>query len=80
DQMILEDQMEYTLQDKGIKVQTDQGNLTIEFNPERFRPAEIPLVLCDNRKIQKIGGKIEYSLSDIIQEQLSYFDKKENRI
>ncbi|MEN6552027.1 MAG: GDP-mannose 4,6-dehydratase, partial [Methanobacterium sp.] len=80
DQMILEDQLEYTIQDKGIKVQTDQGNLTIEFNPERFRPAEIPLVLCDNRKIQKIGGKIEYSLSDIIQEQLNYFGKKENRI
>ena len=80
DQLILEDQLEYTIQDKGIKVNTDQGDLLIEFNPERFRPAEIPMVLCDNRKIQKIGGKIEYSLSDVIQDQLNYFDKKENRI
>jgi GDPmannose 4,6-dehydratase len=80
DQMILEDQLEYTIQDKGIKVTTDSGPINIEFNPERFRPSEIPLVLCDNRKIQKIGGKIEYSLSDIINDQLEYFNKKENRV
>lgn len=80
DQMILEDQLEYTIQDKGIKVTTDQGNVTIEFNPDRFRPAELPFVLCDNRKIQKIGGKIDYSLSDVIQDQLNYFDQKENRV
>ena len=80
DQMILEDQLEYTIQDKGIKVTTDSGPINIEFNPDRFRPAEIPLVLCDNRKIQKISGKIDYSLSDIINDQLEYFDKKENRV
>lgn len=76
DQMILEDQLEYTIQDKGIKAQTDDGkNITIEFNPDRFRPADVPLILCDNQKIQKIGGKIEYALGDVIQEQLDYFDK-----
>lgn len=80
DQMILEDQLEYTISDKGIKVTTDSGPITIEFNPDRFRPAEIPFVLCDNRKIQKIGGKIEYSLSDVINDQLEYFNKKENRV
>lgn len=80
DQMILEDQLEYTIEDKGINVTTDKGNILIEFNPERFRPAEIPLVLCDNRKIQKIGGKIEYSLADVIEDQLNYFDRKENRV
>jgi len=80
DQMILEDQLEYTIQDKGIKVTTDKKDITIQFNPDRFRPSEIPLILSDNRKIQKIGGKIEYGLSDVIQDQLNYFDKKENRV
>lgn len=80
DQMILENQLEYTIQDKGIRVSTDQGPLTIEFNPDRFRPSEIPLLLCDNQKIQKIGARIEYSLSDVIQDQLDYFDQKENRV
>lgn len=80
DQMILENQLEYTIQDKGIRVSTDQGPLTIEFNPDRFRPSEIPLLLCDNQKIQKIGARIEYSLSDVIQDQLDYFGQKENRV
>ena len=80
DQMILENQLEYTIQDKGIRVTTDQGPLTIEFNPDRFRPSEIPLLLCDNQKIQKIGARIEYSLSDVIQDQLDYFSQKENRV
>lgn len=80
DQMILEDQLEYNIQDKGIKVTTDSGPINIEFNPDRFRPAEIPFVLCDNRKIQKIGGKIACSLSDVINDQLDYFDRKENRV
>lgn len=80
DQMILENQLEYTIQDKGILVTTDQGPLTIEFNPDRFRPSEIPLLLCDNQKIQKIGAMIEYTLSDVIQDQLDYFSQKENRV
>ncbi|MDY9923097.1 GDP-mannose 4,6-dehydratase [Methanobacterium sp.] len=80
DQVMLEEGLEYTIQDKGINVNTDQGKLVIEFNPDRFRPAEVPLILADNQKIQKIGGKIQYSLSDVIQDQLNYFDLKENRV
>ena len=80
DQVMLEEGLEYTIQDKGINVNTDQGKLVIEFNPDRFRPAEVPLILADNQKIQKIGGKIQYSLSDVIQDQLNYFEVKENRV
>lgn len=80
DQIMLEEGLEYTIQDKGINVNTDQGKLTIEFNLDRFRPAEVPLILADNQKIQKIGAKINYSLSDVIQDQLNYFEQKENRV
>lgn len=79
DQVMLEEGLEYTIQDKGINMNTDQGKVVIEFNPDRFRPAEVPMILSDNQKIQKIGGKIQYSLSDVIQDQLNYFDLKENR-
>lgn len=79
DQVMLEEGLEYTIQDKGINVNTDQGKVVIEFNPDRFRPAEVPMILSDNQKIQKIGGKIQYSLSDVIKDQLNYFDLKENR-
>jgi len=80
DQMILENELEYTLQDKGINVDTDKGKVVIEFNPARFRPAEVPILLADTHKIQGIGGKIQHSLSDILKDQLNYFLNKENRI
>lgn len=79
DQLILEGQLEYTLEDKGIKVNTDQGDVAIEFNPDRFRPAEVPILLADTKKIQGIGGKIDYTLNDILKDQLNYFLKKDNR-
>lgn len=79
DQLILEGKLEYTIEDKGINVDTDQGKVLIEFNPDRFRPAEVPILLADTKKIQNIGGKIEHSLNDILKDQLNYFLKKENR-
>jgi GDPmannose 4,6-dehydratase len=80
DTMILEDELEYALADKGIKVHTDKGTVPIEFNPDRFRPAEVPILFANTAKIQKIGAKIEHSLNDIIKDQLNYFLKKENRL
>lgn len=79
DQMILEGQLEYTIQDKGIKVHTEQGEVLIEFNPDRFRPAEVPILLADTNKIQNLGAKTKYSLNDILKDQLKYFLKKSNR-
>jgi GDPmannose 4,6-dehydratase len=80
DTMILEGELEYALEDKGIKVHTDKGMVQIEFNPDRFRPAEVPILFADTKKIQGIGAKIEHSLNDIIKDQLNYFLKKENRL
>ncbi|HII84500.1 MAG TPA: GDP-mannose 4,6 dehydratase, partial [Methanobacterium subterraneum] len=54
-------------------------DVTIEFNPDRFRPAEVPILFADTKKIQSIGSKIDYTLNDIIKDQLNYFLKKENR-
>ena len=79
DTNILEDKLEYTLEDKGINVHTDKGIIPIEFNPDRFRPAEVPILFADTAKIKRIGAKIEHSLNDIIKDQLNYFLKKENR-
>jgi GDPmannose 4,6-dehydratase len=80
DTMILDGKLEYSLEDRGIKVHTDKGIIPIEFNPDRFRPAEVPILFADTEKIQGIGGKIEHSLNDIIRDQLNYFLKKENRL
>ncbi len=79
DTMILEGELEYSLVDKGINVHTDKGIVPIEFNPDRFRPAEVPILFADTEKIQKIGAKIEHSLNDIIKDQLNFYLKKDNR-
>ena len=79
DRMILEEGLEYAITDKGIYAHTDKGKVAIEFNPDRFRPAEVPILLADTEKIQNIGAKIEYKLNDIVKDQLNYFLKKENR-
>ncbi|MDP3066509.1 MAG: GDP-mannose 4,6-dehydratase [Methanobacteriaceae archaeon] len=80
DSLILQDELEYTLEDKGIKVDTDQGLVLVDFNPDRFRPAEVPILLADTEKIQKLGAEVQYSLSDVVKDQLNYFMKKENRL
>lgn len=80
DRMILDGELEYSIVDRGIKVQTDRGEILIEFDPERFRAAEVPILLSDTERIQKIGALIEKNLRDIIRDQLNYFLKSENRI
>jgi len=80
DRMILENELEYAITDKGINAVTDKGKIIIEFNPDRFRPAEVPILLADTEKIQNIGAKIQYKLNDIVKDQLNYFLKKENMI
>jgi GDPmannose 4,6-dehydratase len=79
DKMMLEEKLEYTLKDKGITLQTDKGNVLIEFNQDRFRPAEVPILLSNTKKIQKLGAEINYNLNNIVKDQLNYFLNVNNR-
>lgn len=76
DSAILEEGLEYTVQDGGINVFTDNGKIGIEFDIDRFRPSEVPISLCDNTKIRNIGAKYSYSIKDIISDQLDYLNPK----
>ena len=79
DRKILDGTLEFDLKDKGIYVYTDKGKILIEFDEKRFRPAEVPILLSDTKKIQELGVIGEHSLEDIIGDQLNYFIKKGNR-
>ncbi len=74
DTEILEENLEYTISDRGIYVFTDKGKVEIKFDPERFRASEVPISLADTNKIQKIGVKSSYSIKDIIKDQLNYLN------
>jgi len=80
DRLMLQDELEFTIEDKGIWAYTDKGKILIEFDPSRFRDADVPILMSDTRKIQNLGFRIEHELEDIIRDQFNYFMKKENRV
>jgi GDPmannose 4,6-dehydratase len=73
DRLILEGKLEFQLSDKGIIAVTDKGKVNIEFDPGRFRPAEVPILLTNTTKIEQLGFQVKHSLKDIIRDQLNYF-------
>lgn len=80
DKILLEHEIEFTIEDKGVWVHTDKGKIPVVFDPKRFRPSEVPILMADIRKIQRLGFKVEHKLTDIIRDQLNYFLKPENRM
>lgn len=73
DKLMLEGELNFTLEDSGVIVHTDKGKILIEFDPEKFRPADVPILLSNTKTIQKIGFEVNHSLKDIIRDQLNYF-------
>jgi GDP-mannose 4,6-dehydratase len=73
DKLILDGALEFELSDEGIIAVTDKGKVTIEFDKQRFRPADVPILLTSTTKIQKLGFRIKHDLRDIIKDQLNYF-------
>ncbi len=73
DKMLLNKELEYTIEDKGLNVYTEKGKVLIEFDESRFRPADVPILLSDISKIRELGFKPEYTLIDIIRDQLNCF-------
>ena len=79
DVLMLENELEYALEDEGIRIKTDKGNVSIVFDKSRFRPVEVPILMSDIRKIQELGFKVTKSLEDIIRDQVNYYLNPENR-
>ncbi len=73
DKMMLNKGLEYTIEDKGLNVYTDEGKVFIEFDESLFRPTDVPILLSDVGKIRELGFKPMYTLRDIIRDQLNYF-------
>src|SRR4030042_30915 len=73
DRLMLEGKLEFQLSDVGIIAVTDKGKIIIEFDKERIRPAEVPILLTSTTKIQKLGFRTSHTLRDIINDQLNYF-------
>jgi len=79
DELMLKGELEYSLEDRGLKVKTDKGNITVKIDAGKFRRAEVPILMSDTRKIQELGFKITKPLEDIIKDQINYYLNPENR-
>jgi GDPmannose 4,6-dehydratase len=80
DGMMLRGELEFSAQDGGVKAKAGEKEIKIIFDPERFRPAEVPILLSDTKKIEALGFKKEHTVRDIIRDQLDhYLDETERR-
>jgi GDPmannose 4,6-dehydratase len=79
DRMLLENEIDFELGDAGINVRSGAKTIPIAFDPERFRPAEVPILFADITKIKELGFASTYSVEDIIRDQLNYFMDEKRR-
>lgn len=73
DRLLLEDRIIFEKEDEGIWVLTEHEKIPIQFDSNRFRPADVPILLADTAKIRNLGFSMRHSLADIIRDQLNYY-------
>lgn len=73
DRMMLAGELDFSAEDGGIMVYSGARKIPIVFDPDRFRPAEVPILFSDTTKIQKLGFKTTFSVDDIVRDQLNYY-------
>ena len=55
-------------------VSMSKKEIKIESDPNKFRPIDVPLVVCDNSKIKKdTGWETEFLINDTLEEVLEYW-------
>ena len=73
DDLMLRGELEFSRKDGGVTVYAGSKKIKITFDPERFRPAEVPITLSDTDKIKSLGFRVKHTLRDIIRDQLNYY-------
>ena len=73
DSMLLADGLTFTLEDGGLKLFTDRGEVKVVFDPDRYRPADIPFMISDPAKAEALGYRVKHTLQDIIRDQVRFY-------
>ena len=73
DQAFLTNSLSYDLGDEGLIIETNKRKFKIEFDPTKFRPSDVPILLSDISKIKKLGFVVKKNLIDIINDQINYY-------
>jgi GDPmannose 4,6-dehydratase len=79
DKMLLNEEIAIGLENRGLLIKTTKGNVQVLFDPERFRPSEVPILLSETSKIRSIGFQPVHSVNDIISDQINYYMNRDRR-
>jgi GDPmannose 4,6-dehydratase len=80
DAMLLSEELEFVIEDRGVLVKSDKGAIIVEFDLQLFRPTDVPILLSNPRRaMQELGFRPCKKLTDIIRDQINYYLNPENR-
>ncbi|RLE61008.1 MAG: GDP-mannose 4,6 dehydratase [Thermoprotei archaeon] len=76
DRLILNGELRYELSDKGLNIRTDKGVVKVIFDPKRFRPVDVPVLLSNPSKAMTLGFNVRRKLSDVVRDLIRYWRNK----
>lgn len=79
DELMLNGEIEYTIEDRGLRIETNKGEVIVGFDADRFRPADVPILISSALKAKELGFKVEKSVDDIISDQVNYYLDQDKR-
>ena len=53
--MLLSNTLEYDLLDDGLIIETNKREFKVKFDPIKFRPSDVPILLANIDKMKKLG-------------------------
>lgn len=77
---MLEGELDFDISDGGLEIDTSQGAVRVEFDPTRFRPTDVPILLGDSSKARELGFDPKRKLDDIVRDQLNYYADPAHRL
>jgi len=79
DELMLTEGLVFDARDEGLMIGTSKGDVRLLFDPRRFRPSDVPILLCDASRSRQMGFQSRASLRDIVRDQVDYYCVPENR-
>ena len=79
DEMLVSGKLEFSLADEGLVIDTNKRQFKVQFDPDRFRPSDVPILMANTEKIKKLGHVPKMELIDIIKDQINYYLDPEHR-
>jgi len=79
DGMLLRGELEFAAEDGGVIAHAGSKKIRIAFDLERFRSAEVPILISDTKKIEELGFKRKHTVRDIIRDQLDHYLAEQER-